>query len=167
MNSIREMRQTSRVLAIDTRPRRFGYVGLGDGRKLLVARAARFTSMPAARMRLAEIFDELRPTVLVLRRIRPGSSRDWLGARKVQHFARVMARQLSARVVSMSEPRLSAFCRTRNLRNKHEVAMFIVKAYPELTGYQVRRRKPWEPEHRYMLIFDAAALALVYLSSFE
>ena len=165
MNTIQERMRNSRVLAIDVRPRRIGYVCLGESNKLLAATAARFTSRGAARARLASIFDECQPAVLVLRCTKPGSWRDWPGTRVIQRLARTQARRHSTEILSVNEAQLARFYRAHNFHNKNETAAFLVTEFPELAPYELQARKPWEPEHRYMLIFDAAVLALVYLAT--
>jgi hypothetical protein len=46
------------------------------------------------------------------------------------------------------------------IRNKNQMARFIVVRFPELARYVPPERKPWMSEDPRMAIFDGAAFAL-------
>ena len=46
------------------------------------------------------------------------------------------------------------------IRNKNQMAQFVVARLPELGRYLPPERKPWMSEDNRMAIFDAAAFAL-------
>ena len=48
---------------------------------------------------------------------------------------------------------------------KHEIALAIAQAFPELTSRLPRKRRPWMSEDESMNVFDAVALALTVLSN--
>ena len=48
--------------------------------------------------------------------------------------------------------------------NKDAVARLIVQQFPELERFLPPKRRPWMPEDERMAIFDALALAMVFLS---
>ncbi len=152
-----------RVLALDVRPSRLGYVCIEPPDRLLDCGVTRFATVRAGGLRLASILKNLRPMALVLRRITLRSRRDQPRTRAIQRLARHLARQSTMRVVSVSERQLLNYFMAREVRTKHEIASLLARTFSELAWRLPRRRKPWEPEHRHMLIFDAAALAVAYL----
>ena len=80
-------------------------------------------------------------------------------------MARKLTRQTEIRVVSLSEQQMFRHFARHGKRAKHEVASFLVWMIPGLAGYLPPKRKSWEPQHRYMMVFDAAALAVAYIAS--
>jgi len=48
---------------------------------------------------------------------------------------------------------------------KHDIALAIANAFPELASRLPRRRRPWMSEDESMNVFDAVALALTVLSN--
>lgn len=153
-----------RVLAVDVRPRQLGYVGIELPDRLLNFGVSRFKSDEAGGLRLVALLATFRPSVLVLRRIRPGSWRDRPRTRTIMRLMRRVARRSSIKVAFVSERQLRACFRTQGCSTKHEIASLLARKFPEL-AWQLppHRRKPWEPEHWRMPMFDAAALAVVYL----
>ena len=95
--------QTSRVLAIDIRPRRLGYFCIEGSNRIVESKAIRFTSIDAAKIRIGTILSDLCPSVLVLRRTEPGSRRDQPRTRIIQRLLRKAAGLASVRVVFVAE----------------------------------------------------------------
>ena len=47
---------------------------------------------------------------------------------------------------------------------KYETALSLIRAFPQLEWKLPPRRKPWQPEHRNMCIFDAVAIGVAYFA---
>lgn len=152
-----------RILGLDVRPHRLGYAGIEPPARLFDFGASRFDSLRAGELRLAFILKSARPQVLVLRRISPRGWRDRPRTRRLQRLARHLARHSSIETALVNEKQLVGYFRTEGARTNYEIASSLARRFPELAYRLPRRRKPWDPQSRRMLIFDALSLAIVYV----
>ena len=155
--------RTSRVLGLDIRPRYAGFVCI-EGRNALVEfGVTAYTSPVRGEVRINFILQKLRPSVLLLREITPESRRSEPKTLLLRSMAQVSARRTDTRVGVVLESQLREFFALHSARTKHEMATRIAARYPELVWHLPHPRKAWEPQQRYMPLFDAAALALAFI----
>jgi len=159
-----------RVLALDVRPRSFGYVVLEDPDRLLDWGARSFRNgVNAVRnpvhKKLASLLEEFAPSAVILKNIlsRPKKS----GKRKRKYDAitqQVQRHGIAVRAITARAIR-SAFGANERL-TKYQVASAIAARFPELAPRLPPKRKPWQSEDYRMSIFDAAALGVAYFSRY-
>ena len=153
-----------RVLAVDPTSKGFGFAVIEVDLFLVDYGIARVWSK-----RLREFVDKTyslvekyRPVMIILPRISSAKARGRARAkvsalaahlRLHHHSVAVLPREI---VLKTFEP---------SGTTKHEIAIAITKAFPELTSRLPRKRRPWMSEDESMNVFDAAALALAVLSN--
>lgn len=152
-----------RVLGLDLRPRRTGYVCIESRNVLVDFGVATHSSIAKAEARIHFILHKSRPTVLVLREIGPDSRRYELKTLALRKVVQSDARLTHTRVGIILDSQLRDFFALHSARTEHEMATRIAERYPELVWRLPHPRKPWEPQPRYMPLFDAAALALAFI----
>ena len=154
-----------RVLALDLRPRSFGYAVLEGPNQLLDWGVRSFRKgVNAVRVppseKLAALLEEYAPSMVVLkeRRLpadkRSGNPRKILGAiQKEAKRRRVRVRLLRRRAVQHAFGAQDRF-------TKHDIASMVAARFPELAAKLPPKRKPWQSEDYRMSIFDATALGV-------
>jgi hypothetical protein len=164
-----ESKKEKRILALDVRPRSFGYVVFEGPDRLLDWGARSFRrGVNAIRIPLAEkigvLLDECAPAVVIAKesqrrkKINSGKRR-----RKLDVIARkARQRGIPVRVLSRSAVR-KAFA-GNGLQTKHQVASALAERFPELGPILPPKRKIWQSEDYRMSIFDAAALGVAYFN---
>jgi hypothetical protein len=153
-----------RILALDIRPRRFGFVAFEQPDQLIdwgvksFRRGVNAVRIPPRR-KLAGLLDELSPAVVVLNeRVLRVPKKKYKIVAIAQEEAR--RRRIAIRTVPRNALK-RAFA--GHHRNKDEIASVLVDRFPELAMKQPPRRRPWQSEDYRMSVFDAAALAATYL----
>ena len=150
-----------RMLALDVRPKSFGFV-VFEGQTTLLdwgaksfprgVHAVRVPPRPKIRGLIAEYL----PDALVIKRRRHGQSARMLGYIKQEAKAhRIKLQMLSPQAVKR------VFV---GRRNKDQRAAAIAEQFPELLSILPPRRKIWRSEDYRMKIFDAAALGVAYFT---
>jgi RNase H-fold protein (predicted Holliday junction resolvase) len=155
----------SRILALDVRARRIGYVAFETPTGLLEFGVTRFKSRRVALVRLTRLLRRTKPDALVLRKISSSSTRNTAGARTILRLARVLARRSSLAVSMIRENQVKEHFGGHGAATKYQRALFLVKLFPQLEWKLPPPRKAWQREHRNMSIFDAAAVGVAYLAS--
>ena len=157
----------SRILAFVLRAYRIGYAAFETPSRLIGFGVTRFKKEDriSALARVSRIIDRLKPTALVLRKIQPGSTRDTRGTRTIVHLTWLRARQLKLSVAIIREKQVRSHFGTNGATTKYQIAMSLVKAFPDLDWKLPPARKAWKREHPSMSIFDAAALGATYMAS--
>lgn len=153
-----------RVLAVDPTSKGFGFAVIEVDLFLVDYGIARVWS---ARMRefidrAYSVVEKYRPVMIVLPR---GSSAKSQRRRRAKLSAFAAHLRLHHHPVVML-PRDSVLKTFEpSGTTKHEIAIAIAKAFPELTSRLPRKRRPWMSEDESMNVFDAVALALTVLSN--
>ena len=164
-----DSKNQKRVLALDVRPRSFGYALFEGPERLLDWGARSFRKgVNAVRIPLGEkieaLVDECDPTVVVAKeaqmrkKINSGQRRKMLDviAGKARHGG------IPVRVLGRSAVR-DAFA-TSGFQTKHQVASALAERFAELAPILPPKRKPWQSEDYRTSIFDAAALGAAYFA---
>jgi hypothetical protein len=149
-----------RLLALDLRNRRTGFVVLERPTKLLDWGVRTFTHKrlrPGVLTvdRIAYLLDYYSPKVVVVRRSK-SSRRMMQRVRSETRSRTIDLRIFSARPVQQ-------FFSERGCKNKYETALHLVGLFEDLRWKVPPRRKPWQSENHNTTIFDAAAVALMFL----
>jgi hypothetical protein len=154
-----------RVLALDVRPRSFGFAVFEGPNQLLDWGARSFRSgvnavkIPAAKKLLA-LLDEFTPSAIVVRERPTGRTtrRTKMLAmiRKQAASRRTPVRLISREVVNR------AFVGFES--NRYQVASALAQKFPALASRLPSKRKCWQSEGYGMSIFDAAALGVSYFT---
>lgn len=161
-----------RILAMDVRRNRFGYV-LFEGPEHLLDWGASSVSpalkgrsaLKAARRRIGPLLRRCHPMLAVVKRTRRTktgrSSTPGPILKTVLHEAAVF--HVPVRFVSLQKI-LDAF-REFHCRNKDDIAEILAKFFPELAARLPPRRGKWGTERPRMAIFDALAAGFTYWHS--
>ena len=156
-------RNHERVLALDIRPRRFGFVVFEGPTMLLDCGVKSFytstkpvTVSPAAKIRT--LLYDYSPTVIVVR-AREGH----VDRARILQSARRIARDAGIPLAFVSrEEIVEAFARAE--QNKHGFASVLAEQFLALVARLPPRRKCWQSEDYRMSMFDAAAAGMAYFA---
>jgi hypothetical protein len=151
-----------RLLALEIRPRKAGFAVL-DGSTLLDWGVTTYGPKIPAMRRITSLLDLHAPSIIVTRR-RPRSKYGLNVAKIVQSIKRGVQRR-SIRVESLDADRIRAFFKQRGCAGKHKTAALLAEWFPELAWRLPPKRKPWQSEPHNALLFDAAAIAAVFLTA--
>ena len=164
-----DSKNQKRVLALDVRPRSFGYVLFEGPERLLDWGARSFRKgVNAVRIPLAQkieaLVDECDPTVVVAKE---APRRKKINSAKRRKMLDVIVRKakhgrIPVRVLGRSAVR-AAFA-SNGLQTKHQVASALAERFAELAPILPPKRKPWQSEDYRTSIFDAAALGTAYFA---
>ena len=164
-----DSKSQKRVLALDVRPRSFGYALFEGPERLLDWGARSFRKgVNAVQIPLAQkieaLLDECDPTVVVTKeapqriKINSGKRR-----KKLDVIVRKAKRgRIPVRVLGRSAVR--AVFAGNGLQTKHQVASALAERFAELAPILPPKRKPWQSEDYRTSIFDAAALGTAYFA---
>ena len=136
----------------------------GSPGRLLDFGVKRFALRPAGELGFASLLRALRPGVIVVRKIARGSKRDRPITKGAIRSMRRLSRQLSIRVVLVSEAGLRGCFVAHKLRTKQERAALLVRKFPALAWRLPPPRPIWRKEHWNMPIFDAVALGVTHFA---
>jgi hypothetical protein len=149
----------ARVLSLDIRSRRVGYV-VFEGR-------GRLLDWGVIRLRDAlvqSLLDTFEPSVIVLRKIARGSIRDRSIVRTASRRIRRKAKLVSIHSVLLSRAQIIRLFRQHVKPTKQEIAGIVAECFPELSCRLPLRRKAWKAEHWNMCLFDSVALGLTFFA---
>jgi hypothetical protein len=155
----------TRLIAFEVRPRRVAYAAFEIPARLLDWGTRSVGPNPTADGRITGILRAYRPSVLVLRGIRPGGRRDNPRTKKILSAIEAEAKRLTLTVAFLTERQLEVFFRQHGQVTKHQIAQALGEWFPELSTLVPPPRKPWQPEHWRTVIFDAVATAVAYLAA--
>jgi hypothetical protein len=156
-----------RVLALDVRPRSFGYV-VFEGPELLLdwgvqsfrngRNAARIPLAP----KIAALLEDFRPAVMVAKEPPCRKKVNRARTRKVLELIRHKASLRGIRTRVLKRWAANSFFGGEERVTKHQIATALAERYAELQPLLPPKRKLWESEDYRMSIFDAAALGVAY-----
>ena len=150
-----------RLLAINLRARRFGYVAIEDS--ILIDSGLRHYSRSDKMLakRLIGVLRIIAPHAVVLGK--PSTLHTNSLGPAVAVLRKVLRKQgVPLKMISKSSVR--NLYRAYGAANKHEVGMLIANCMiPELRPMIPPKRRPWETEHHRAALIDAAVIAICYL----
>jgi hypothetical protein len=153
----------ARYLAVDVRPRSFGFVVVEN--KVVLDSGIRMCEQIRFGDCLGQRFDRIlrtySPSAVILRGT--AGLKANLKKREILTAIRQGAKQHGAGVVSVKPATISHYFRRYDATTKYQVAEVVATILPELAWKLPRKRRPWESEHYRMSIFDAAAVVIAHL----
>ena len=158
---------SSRVLALDLRPRRAGFVVL-EGSVILDwgvrAYGKSGTSLEnTVKRRIDGLLNIHSPSLIVVqeRKVTTPTVAQTLAAIIVIVKKEAISRTIDFKIMRAGDVR--QFFVEHGCHNKHEIASQLATWFEELAWKLPPKRKPWQHEDHNMTIFDAAATATAFL----
>ena len=156
-----------RILAIDLRPRRFGYALFEGPRTLLDWGICEYLSSGEGRgeiagRRLAALLRICSPSAVILKTERWDSANTSPSGRSL---IEAISRETSARSIPiclLEQNKLRKTFLNLQCETKEEIASALTRIFPELLWKLPPKRQIWQSEHPRMTMFDAIALGLAY-----
>ncbi len=159
----------SRVLALDIRARRLGFVVFEGPDRILDFGVRFFASSrdcsshaALAARKVAGLVLYFRPDLILLR----GNSRRSLRNRPARHRAleaiRTELHSLHVPVIFIRESQVQHHFKKLGKLNRYQIAESLAARYPQLAWRLPPKRKPWQSEQAIFSVFDAVALAAVH-----
>jgi hypothetical protein len=153
-----------RIIALDLRPRKFGYVVLEGPARLVDCGVKRFQSTLQYVERIQNLIKTFQPSVIVVRRMRKGSQRDCPALRRVYRRIGQSVRSNHFPIIRVNDAAIRRTLHDCAKPTKEKMARMIGGLFPELLWHVPPPRRPWQPEHSRMPLFDAAALGMTYFA---
>jgi hypothetical protein len=160
--------EPKRVLALDLRPRSFGYVVFEGPDRLLdwgvrsFRRGVNAVRIPRAK-KLATLLEESMPSAVVLQKSWSHAKNNQKRSKALDAALRVAKKTGTAVRLVGSHAVIKAFGSQGHL-TKYQVASAVAERFPELAVRLPPQRKPWQSEDYRMSIFDAAALGVAFFA---
>jgi len=158
-----------RVLALDVRPRSFGYVVFEGPDRLLdwgvrsFRKGVNSVRVPLA-TKIAALMEEFDPAIVVTKE---APSRKKVNRAKSRRILDVIRHKAS---ICGIQTRVFKRRTVKNLfggqvrLTKYQIATALAERFAELAPILPPKRKPWQSEDYRMSIFDAAALGVAYFA---
>jgi len=156
--------ENMRVIALDVRPRRLGYVVFEGPTRLIDWGVKRFEVEVRHVERIVRLVAVYHPSVILLRNVRKNSSRHTPAFRSVHRRIVNWANSVELPIAYVTEAAVRQTFSASAKATKERIARLIAGCFPELAWHVPPPRKLWQSESRSMPIFDAAALALAYFA---
>ena len=155
-------RPSVRRIALDIRPRSFGFVVLEDAMVLDsgVRTCDQEQSDDCLVQRFRRIVARYDPAaVITLRRRLSDADRAYLLSKSLTRIVE----EVGAELLYTSPPRIHRYFHRHGAITKHDIALVIAKLLPELAWQIPAKRKPWESEPYWASVFDAAASVVPHI----
>jgi hypothetical protein len=117
-------------------------------------------SVLAAAKRISALFKRFVPSIVAIERSAGEKALNPSGLRLICQKTREEAAQRSVPVCLLNRIKVREACRDYGVRSKDDIAILLVRMFPELQSKVPPRRKIWKHEHFSMPLFDAVALAV-------
>jgi hypothetical protein len=159
-----ESKEEKRVLALDVRPRSFGYVVFEGPNELLdwgvksFRRGVNAVQTPRGR-KFEWLQEDYLPSAIVLKEPGPRGKR-----RKFVSMVQTKAESLGIGIRLLRNSAIEKAFGGEGRLTKYEVACALAERFPELRWALPPKRKPWQSEDYRISIFDAAALGVAYFA---
>ena len=156
--------QHYRILSIAPSTRGFGFAVLEDKDTLVDwgVKTVQGNKNANSLAKVKELIVHYQPSALVLQDTEGSRRSARIKALSQKIIAMAATRKVSVKLFSQEEVRRTFFADGKG--TKHAVAEILAQRFPEeLASRLPPKRKPWMSEHYQMDIFDAVALALVFI----
>lgn len=157
-----------RILAIDLRPRRFGFAVLEDGKRLVDSGIKMMNGLgniaALLQKRIHPLIVFYLPSVIVVNLGSDARRSSRVTGAKFLEIIRSEAEVQSAEFVVLTRTDIRNAFRQSGNRSKDEIAGFIAGLFPDVGWKLPPRRKNWQPEHHNITMFDAVSVGLTYLA---
>lgn len=155
-----------RVLTLDLRSSRFGYV-VFEGPSTLLDWGTRTygdEQRSSLDMRLKNLQSSFAPSVILARLTTERHRFTQPKIRMAFPSLKAFAKRVLITVHLIDESKLRGFFSRGTKVNKHDIARMIANRFPELSWRLPPKRKPWQSEPTRQSIFDAASLGVFYFA---
>jgi hypothetical protein len=152
---------SSRLLAVDIRSRRIGYALFEMPERLLDSGITRFATAEIAAVRIANLCEMFRPSVIVLRKEAARHGRSYSNSKTVRRALRNEAVHRLIPIIALRQAAVQNWFHQHGNNGKYAIASFLANRFPELWWKLPPRRSPWQPEPWSLCLFDAVALGVV------
>jgi len=157
----------TRILSLEVRYQRFGFVVLEVNPKRLLDSGVRtFASAAGILKRLEPIVSIFDPDVIIVRCPGQRSLHHRNGVLSFIQIIRIESARQLIPMESMTLDEVKCVFRASG-RTKEHIAATIAQMFPELHWKLPPKRKPWISEGYNMVIFDATATGLAYMARFD
>lgn len=154
----------NRVMTLDIRSRRFGYV-IFDGPHTLLDYGIRTHAdgeHSVLERRLNSLQSMFAPSTILVRKTLERSQSKTPTIRPAFNIVKSFARRTVVAVRLIDGSKIRRFFTRKAGTNKHDVARMVADRFPELSWRLPAKRKPWQSEPARMPLFDAASLGVFY-----
>jgi hypothetical protein len=168
-SSNKGLHQMERLLALEVRPQKFGFVVFEGPTRLLdwgvKSYQVRGISRRAIlRKRISFLLRMYVPSVLA---VRQGDSSPRKARRAILWATEIIRAQASGKstgLYSLKTREIWSFFAAHGCTNKHHMATLLAKWFEELSWRLQPARKPWQGEKSNTLVFDAAATGIAFFN---
>lgn len=152
-------RRFERVLALDIRSRKCGFVVLERSGQMLDWGVRNYTLESTAAKRMSRLLDFYAPCVVILSQPKAVGHREPVCNAILREVA---SRSIRVLILNRFSVKRIFTCDSRT--NKYDIASVLAKWYPHLNSkLPSRKRLAWSCESHSMTVFDAAAVGVAYL----
>ena len=157
------------VLAINPSTRGFGFALFERRHDLIDWGMRKITPRKATRtlLKVNMLFQLYQPGVVVIEDYNGEGSRRSQRVQELIDSIVALAQEKGVKTAHFSRASVRACFDPEGAQSKDEIALVLVKQFPELEPRLPKKRKPWQSEDANMVIFDAVALAVTYFRSKE
>jgi hypothetical protein len=168
-DSVADARQEFRILALEIRPRKIGFVVFEGPNRLLDWGVRSFAGhrnnrQAMAADRVSRLLELHEPAMVVIRRKPDGGSEGGKMGHLILKAIRGETESRSVAFRSVSEKSVERSFQQDGYRTKHQIASALAERFADLHWKLPPKRKAWQSEHHNMAIFDAAALGIAFLN---
>lgn len=152
------------VFAVYPNAKGFGFVYMGNPRKLLDYGAVRIYPMSNKKVmeRIKRSLDYFRPTIVVVQNPKGKSSRTGPRVRRLIRKIVKYAVEENLSVARYSRDQVREVFEQFGAVTKYEISQLLLTEFGELKRKSPAQRKLWECEDKNMAIFDALSLAVTW-----
>lgn len=156
-----------KVLALDVRSRKFGFVVFEGPDKLLdwgvKSYAPQYGPLgETASRRISSLLELHRPSLMVLRLPSNRLMRRNNRIKTVLRTLRKEGRRQSVLMKVLRREKVKKFFMADGRTTKHQIASLLVERFPDLEWLLPSKRRVWECESYHMTTFDAASTGLAH-----
>jgi hypothetical protein len=165
-----QVRPIARLLALEIRPQRVGFVVFEGAASLLDWGVRGFVGEPSelttiAAKKIGLLLDIYTPVAIAAREVSERETRTKQSRQSVLAAIRIAARVRSVKFHRFSEKKIRRFFSRQGCETKHQIASALAERFGSLSWKLPPKRKPWQSQHYNSVIFDAAATGVAFLGT--
>jgi hypothetical protein len=159
-----------RILALDVRRRKAGFVVIEGGERLLDWGVRTYYQNPrqvvsAAGKQFEELIECYHPSAIVARPTVGPHRETATAVRRILRRLHLSAANRGLEVEVVQVGRIDDIFAGFGCRNKHQINVLLAGWFDELYWKLPPKRKPWQPERWVQTIFDATAATVTFLTA--
>ncbi len=159
--------QKDRLLALEIRPWKFGFVVFEGPTRLLDWGVRSYPARGDHRQAILEkrirvLLELYAPSTVVMRRRNSTSRKTRKAILSAVQAIRTEVRRRSIKLQALDTREIQCFFAEHDGTTKHQIASLVAKWFEELSWKLPPKRKPWQSETYTTPIFDAAATGIAF-----